>query len=361
MREVSSQTRQMVEDGGFDAVFVADLMYDGDRRAADVPLRDVSLRWDAGQFVAGSGQARIVWADDFGRSMVPKQIGDWFSPFGAELQVDCMIGAGVFSERVPMARLVIEEVPDATERALLWDGRLIHAGESFGVTLKDTLLRVQRDEFPFPTAASSTSVWGELQAITGMPVVRSLPDGVVPASIAYEGQKAAVVSQLLDVIGGWPHVDARGTLTARPKAWPAPVDAVRGVVSAPRSMASSRTYNRVVVEGKSASGDPIYSVAEITEGFLRVRNADGSVSPFGVQTYRYKSDYLTTLDQCRAYADALLPRVSRLRGVTRSIVEPFNPLREIGDVLTFEGQVVRVTQVEHSRPTTSLVVEVEDV
>lgn len=361
MREVSSQVRQMVEDGGFDATYVADLMYNGDRRIAGVPLTDVGLRWDASQFVAGSGQARIVWADDIGSSMIPKQIGDWFSPFGAELQVDCMIGAGVFSERVPMGRFVIEEVPDAVERKMLFGDRFIHPGESFGVTLKDTLLRVQRDEFPFPTAATSASVWGELQSITGMPIVRTLPDGTVPASIAYEGEMAKVVSQLLDVIGGWPYADARGVLTARPKAWSAPVDRVRGVVSAPRSMESSRTYNRVVVEGKAPTGEPIYGVAEIGDGFLRVRNPDGSVSPFGVQTYRYQSDFLTSRIQCYAYAVELLARVSRLRSVTRQIVETFNPLREIGDVLEFEDQLVRVTQVEHTRPTTSLVVEVQDV
>lgn len=361
MREVSSQVRQMVEDGGFDATYVADLMYNGDRRIAGVPLTDVGLRWDASQFVAGSGQARIVWADDIGSSMIPKQIGDWFSPFGAELQVDCMIGAGVFSERVPMGRFVIEEVPDAVERSMLFEGRLIHPGESFGVALKDTLVRVQRDEFPFPTAGTSTSVWGELQSITGMPIVRTLPDGTVPASIAYEGEKAKVVSQLLDVIGGWPYADARGVLTARPKEWPAPVDEVRGRISAPRSMESSRTYNRVVVQGKSAAGSPLYAVAEIRDGFLRVRNGDGSVSPFGVQTYRYSSDYLTTTEQCYAYAVELLGRVSRLRSVTRAIVEPFNPLREIGDVLNFDGQLVRIAQVEQQRPTTALVVEVQDV
>lgn len=360
MREVSTQTRMMVDEGGFDSTYVADLMYNGDRRLAGLTMAGTSLKWDASQFVAGSGQSRIIWADDFATSMIPRQLGDWFSPFGAELQIDCMIGAGVFVERVPMGRFVIEEVPDAIERSLLFDGRLIHPGESFGVTLKDALIRVHRDELPFPMPAKSTSVWGEVQSLTGMPIVRSLPDGTVPAAIAYEGAKSTIVSQLFDVIGGWPYADPRGVLTAKPKAWGPPVDEVRGVVSAPRMMRSDQTCNRVVVEGKSPAGEPVYGVAEVTSGFLRVRNADGSASPFGVQTYRYASSFLETAAQCSKYAAALLPRVSRLRGVTRSIVEPFNPLRELGDVLKFDGQIVRVIQVTHNRPTTALVVEVQD-
>lgn len=360
MRQVSTSARELIRDGGFDAVWVADLMYDGERRLAGVPIANPRLSWDAGQFVAGSGAVDVVWSDDHARSMVPRQIGDWFSPFGAELQVDCIVGAGVFSERVPVGRFVIESVPEAEDQSMPFQGRRVHAGQVFPVRLKDPLVRIVRDEFPFPTRATSSSVWGEIQSITGFPVVRNLPDAVVPAGLAYEGDKSAVLSKLFDALGAWPMVDAAGVLTARPKAWPAAVGAFDGLVSAPVSMDASQTYNRVVVQGKASNGDPVYGVAEVTEGYLRVRNRDGSASPFGVATFRYASDYLTTRAQCDAYARDLLPRVSRIRGVTRTITERFNPLRELGDVLELDGGLVRVQSVDHDGARTQMVVEVPD-
>lgn len=359
-RLASSTARELIRDGGFDVEWVADLMYDGERRLAGVPVEGVRPSWSGSRFVTGEASLRVVWSDDHARSMIPKQIGDWFSPFGAELQLDCIIRAGRFAERIPQGRFVITGVPDAVERGMLFEGRRISAGESFTVDVKDVLVKVQRDEFAVPTAPRSSSAWGELQAITGMPIVRNMPDAVVPGSVAYADDKGPVVSQLFDLLGAWPHADSAGALTGRPKVWPAPVGAVRGVVSAPRSMDSERTYNRVVVSGKSPSGEPVQAVAEVTDGFLRVRNDDGSVSPFGVSTYRYHSDLFTTFTQCYEYAADMLRRVSRLRSVTRRVEEPFNPLREVGDVLEFEGGLVRVVEVVPDWPVTRLVVEVPD-
>lgn len=360
MRDASEQTRQLVADGTPARTWVADLMYDGDRRLANVPIVDPSLSWDAGSFVVGSGSAQIAWSDDWGTSMIPRQIGDWFSPFGAELQIDCIVGVGAFAQRIPQGRFLIESVPGAIEANMPFQGRTIHPGETFTVNVKDPLLRVQRDEFPMPTAPRSASAWQEIQTVTGLPVIRNVDDVAVPLTTAYADGRDAVLSKLFDLLGAWPHPDPSGALTARPKAWPAAVDKIRGVVAAPVALASDKTYNRVVVEGKAPDGQPIYAVREITAGFLRVQNGDGTVSPFGGATYRYKSEFLTTYAQCDAYALELLPRVSRIRGVTRDVTEPFNPLREVGDVLEFRGGLVRVKQISHPGATTHLVVEVPD-
>ena len=362
MRDATEQTRQLIADGGFEARFVADLVYDGERRISGIGLERGSTRlsWDAGRFVAGSGETRIVWADDFASSVLPERVGDWFAPFGAELQIDCLIGAWPFTERISLGSFVISGVPNLQDQKVLWEGRAISPGQAFTVSLQDPLVRVQRGKFAFPVAPGSASAWSEIQRVTGMPVVRNLPDAFVPRTTSYEGSKADVVNRLFDLVDAWPHVDATGVLTGRPKAWPAPVDEVRGVVSEVRSMEPDRTFNRVVVEGKSPNGDAIFAIAEITEGPLRVRNEDGSVSPFGELTYEYTSEFLTTYAQCLSTARSLLPRVSKLRGQTQDIVEPFNPLREVGDVLKKGTGVVRVAQVTHEGPHTRLIVEVPD-
>ncbi len=366
MRSVSAQIQQLIEDlssaagGGLQAQWVADLMYDGDRRQQNLLITDVDLQWDASSFVVGSGSVRVVWADDFGSTMIPAQLGDWFSPFGAELQIDCLVGAGSFTERIPMGRFVIEEVPDTVEASLLHQGILIHPGESFTVNLRDRLMRPYRDKFVAPQAPSSTSAWQEAQSITGLPVVRTVDDATVASSVTYDGSRSDALTAIFDLMGAWPRVDANGALTGSSKAWTDPVGEVRGVISAPVTMTAEYTYNRVVVEGKNSDGDAIYATTAVQEGFLRVTNTDGSVSPFGGKTYSYSSDMLTTYEQCAAYAADLLPRVSRLRSVTRDIVEPFNPLREVDDVLTSDFGLVRITKLAHKGGQTTMTVDVGD-
>lgn len=366
MRSVSDDTRALIEalasdrGGGLQARWVADLMYDGDRRLQDLQIEAPNITWDATRFVVASGSIRVVWADAFGSSMIPTQIGDWFSPFGGELQLDLIISAGQFSERIPQGRFIIEGVPDAEDRRMLFQDRWVNPGQVFTLDIADRLAKVKRDEFRYPTRATSNSAWQEIQSITGFPIIRSTPDATVPASIAYEGEKDTILNKLFDLMESWPYLSTDGNLTALPKAWGPPVDKIRGVVSKPISMSAETTYNVVVVEGKDPNGDPIYASVEVADGFLRVRNADGGASPFGQKVYRYASEFLTTYPQCLNYANTLLARVSRLRGVVRRVVEPFNPLRELGDVLELDGGLVRIREISHDGPRTNLVVEVPD-
>lgn len=233
--------------------------------------------------------------------------------------------------------------------------------------LADYFLRVARDRFPFPASPQSTSMWDEAQRLTGLPVFRSIPDRTLPTAITYDEDRLDALEKVFGPSNAWPALTPQGALTAMPKEWPEPVGRIETVLEAPLEMRSENVYNRVVVEGKNpdTSGPVLRGIAEITDGFLRVRNRDGSRSPFGGNTYFYKSDFLTTQAQCQAYADELLPQVSRIRSVTRRLVEPFNPLRELGDVLVFadptrggEESLVRVRKIEHSGATTVTEVEV---
>lgn len=367
MRDVQDATRQLFADlaegrGGFDAVWSADLMYDGERRLSNVAIGEPDLSWDLGRFVVASGSVPLVWSDVFGSSMIPRRIGDWFSPFGAELQIDVVISAGKYQDRIPMGRFIIDAVPDAEDRRMLFDGQPFTAGESFKLEVSDRLTKVARDEFRVPTRATSTSAWQEVQALTGFPILKSVPDAVVPSGMAYEGAKEPIVNKVFDLMNAWPHLTPDGVLTALSKAWGDPVDTIRGRVSSPISMTADNTYNSVVVEGKGDDGEPIFAFAEIVEGILRVVNPGGGVSPFGSRTFRYASEFLRTYDQCANYARTLLQRVSKLRGVRRTIVEPFNLLREVGDVVidASDGATGRITQVKHRGAETTSVLDIPD-
>lgn len=369
MRDVSEKCRHVLDSGVFNIEWVADLYYDGEPRAQNLLIIDPVFAWDGAAQVQGSGSVTVLWDDVFGGSVVPNDIGDLFSPFGAELQVDVLVSAGSFVERVPMGRFVLDSVPDAVEFAVAHPhgGVPVVVGSSVTLNLADFFMRVARDSFPFPTSPKSTSMWDEAQRLTGLPVSRSIPDRVLPRNLAYEEDRLDALGRVFGPSNARPMLTPSGALTALPKAWGEPVDRLELVMDAPLEMRSENVYNRVVVEGKNPDpdGPPLVAVAEIAYGFLRTRNPDGTRSPFGGNTYRYSSEFLWTEGMCQQTATEMLERVSRIRAVTRRVTEPFNPLREVGDVLTLvdpfrQGQesLVRVMSVSHSGGETVVEVEV---
>lgn len=371
MREVSQALRDVLDGGVYSIEWVADLYYDGEVKAQNLNVLSPRFSWDMSAQIQGSGSCQILWDDMFGQSIVPREIGDLFSPFGAELQVDVVVSAGAFAERVSMGRFVLDSVPDSVEYAIAraHGGVPLVAESRVTLDLADYFLRISRDSFAFPTSPKSTSMWDEAQRLTGLPVVRSIPDRLLPTNIAYDEDRLEALGKVFGPSNAWPTLTPGGALTARSKEWPASVDRVVTVLESPLVMRSENVYNRVVVEGKNPDpdGPPVRAVAEITDGFLRVENPGGARSPFGGNTYEYRSEFLTTQAQCQTYADELLPRVSRIRSVTRRVTEPFNPLREIGDVLVLvdpsrlnEESLVRVRSIDHSDGVTVLDVEVSE-
>jgi hypothetical protein len=370
VRSVSKTCRELIASGEFNAHWTADLIYDGAPKAQNLLLLEPRFSWDGSAQIQGSGSCEILWDDMFGQSVVPREIGDLFSPYGAELQADVMISAGDFVERIPMGRFVLATVPDSVEHAIeRAHGGLPMVVESrVSLDLSDYFLRIARDEFPFPTAPRSTSMWDEAQRLTGLAVVRSIADRTLPRNITYDEDRLEALGKVFGPSNAWPTLTPAGGLTARPKAWPAPVDRLENVFASPLAMRSENVYNRVVVEGKNPDpdGPVLRAVREIRQGWLRTRNTNGSRSPFGGSTYRYKSEFLGNQDQVNRTADDLLARVSRIRSVTRTIREPFNPLRELGDVLVLvdqsrrgEESLVRVTSIDHVDAETMLEVEVK--
>ncbi|WP_431785383.1 hypothetical protein [Microbacterium maritypicum] len=370
MRDVSQDLLDVLEDGLYDVSWTADLIYDGVPRAQNLLIDKPQFSWDAGAKIQGKGSCTILWDDIFEQSIVPREIGDLFSPFGAELQADVIITAGEFQERVPMGRFVLDSVPSAVEYAIQHPrgGLPVVVESTVKLDLADYFLRIARDKFAFPASPRSTSMWDEAQRLTGLPVFRSIPDRSLPTAITYDEDRLDALEKVFGPSNAWPALTPGGALTAMVKAWPDPVGRIERVLEAPVEMRSENVYNRVVVEGKNPdpSGPVLRAVVEITDGFLRVRNLNGSRSPFGGNTFEYQSDMLDTQQACVEYAQELLPQVSRIRSVTRRLVEPFNPLRELGDVYVFadptrggEESFVRVRGIDHNGAQTVTEVEVK--
>ena len=367
----ASAAASSILSGSFDHNWVADLYYNGERRLKDVPLTDVSFTEDAEAAVQQSGSCKIVWADDFGRSATPREVADWFAPFGARLHVYSILSAGSFSERVEYGRFEITDVPAARDAGMDFRGQWVTTGSVVELELKELLARVDAETFDVPSApASLDSAWDEVARITGLPVSRSVADAAIPRSVMYEDVKLDAIYNLMDVVlDAVPHMTADGAIGARPNALGSVVATLRRgeggcLVDVGAAMSAARVYNRVVVRATSGDQAQVLAVAEVTTGPLRVRNTDGSLSPFGARTYYQSSEFVTTPGQAQAWADSTLATVSSLRATRVPVEETFNPLRERGDVVLVEratewlfGRVVTIRR--SRRATQDLVVEVE--
>lgn len=357
---------QQVLTGSFDFRWTADVLYNGERRIQDLPISDVRWREDADANIQHSGSCTVVWSDEFATSLSPGDVTDALAPFGAQLAVYVWVEAGPFQERVEYGRFEITDIPSARDEWFQFRGEWLVAGSTVELELRDLTAGVAAESFDIPSGPISlTSTWAEVARLTGFPVLQTVPDVPITRTVLYPESKWDAVYELVSVmLDAVPHLNANGSLSARPKEWPAPVSTLRmgdGLVEVTSSMSQQQVYNRVVV--RAHNEDAILAVAELDGGALRVRNYDGSVSPFRTRTRYFSSEFVTTKEQAQAWADSELPKVSTLRSRTFTVTETFNPLRERGDVIDVERPTkwlhARVVDISRSAdPVQTLTVEV---
>jgi len=357
MRTSSAALRGALS-GSFDWRWVADVFSNGVRVIQDAPIINPMFNDDASSLVQGTGSCTITYQGDFGDSIAPAQIGDLLAPFGTQVAVSILVTAGDgFQERVPMGVYLLTETPSIVTTRFAFQGAIISKGDRIDLQLKDLFYGVQRDRFDAPSSAPDlSSVWKEVQRLTGLPVTRTVPDGVITTAVAYQEDKLQAVYDLATVLDATAALTADGTVTMRPNVWPAPVATLSygdggTLVDVGRAMANDNVYNKVVVRTNGADGTAILATAEVKSGPLRTTNSDGSLSPYRRVPYFYSSEYITTQAQAQQFANDYLPRVSRLRSVSVRLTELLNPLRDLGDVLTvnrlgesFTGRVVSIVR-----------------
>lgn len=366
---MSEALDRVVEDGSLNFWYVGELWYDGVRRLVDVPLENVSLSEDDSRQVKSTGKCTVVWSDDIGESILPREIGDMFSPFGSEIAIYAMVELGGFSERIPMGWFQITDVPEMRDEVMFWRGRAITTGTTLTLDLMDRFVQVVNDEFDVPTAPTDlTSVWSEIGRITGLQLIRSIEDAPITRSVAYKDSVSEAVLDLADIIGGVPYITRDGALSMRPKEWPEPVGVLRTgdygqIVSIGKAMSSDGVYNRVVFRGQGDLQDQVLSVSEVTSGPLRVVNPDGSRSPAHRRPTFRSNQFVTTETQAQEYTDRELTRVRTLNAVKWPIVMTWDPRQEVGQVWSVvdehgETSTVRIVSVDRDTGPTQKVVVV---
>lgn len=353
--------------GPFNHYFVADLYYNGSLRIADIPITLPSLSEDADAKIQQSGTVKVVWADEFATSIVPKEIYDPLAPFGAQLFIYSVIWVGPFIERVAYGRFEITDVPSARDEEMQFQGRWIVTGSVVDLEVKELTDGIGHETFDVPSAPRQlVSTWAEVGDLSGLPLSRTVADAPINRSVMYPDSKLDAIYELMDVmLDAVPHITAYGAVSARPNAWPEPVDRLTMagcLISVGHAMSAAKVYNRVVVLAPGGD-ESVLAVAEITEGRLRVRNHDGSASPFRARTYSMSSEFVTTAELAKPWAESTLAQVSTIRTRVVPVVETFNPLRERGDVVLIErtqvwllGRVVTISRSERAHQ--SLTVEI---
>jgi hypothetical protein len=373
VRASSAAMRIAVTGGSFTYRWVADVIANGQRVIRDVPCTAPDFTDDDSQLVQCTGSLTFVYQDAFARSIAPEGIGDVLSPFGTQVWVYVLVEAGpALSERVLMGQYLVTETPEINSQRMPFLGATISLGDTVRVSLSDLFYGVQVDRFYTPgSPRSMRSAWREVQRLTGLPVTRTaaVPDSAISSQVAYQEDRLQAVYDLakysLDAV---PYMTPDGTVSMRPNDWPAPVDKLSdglgNLINVERGMQDDNVFNAVVVRSyDSTDGSAILASGEITSGPLRTREANGGLSPFRRRPTFHSSQYITTKSQARAYVNRWLPRVSRLTGVVYDLTETFNPLRQIGDVLTitdggkkYAGRVSTIRRTDAASQQTSVVV-----
>jgi hypothetical protein len=206
--------------------------------------------------VQGSG---TLYVPTQGKSLRPRGKRDPLAAYGQEVSINYVVGDQV---NISLGRFRITDVPSAKETARL--NPFIVTGSLVELTLADRFDILKHDSFLSGASPQSTSAWEEIQRISPIPVVRSLPDATVPASMTYQN-KFDAVQKLMTLLGGEPALTREGVLTAHPaNAWTLgldPVTEIRAVIERDDGMSNSLINCVVVTTSADAS---IVGLAQIT-------------------------------------------------------------------------------------------------
>lgn len=340
MRNVRPRTAELIEAGSLQGRLLATSFYGSEITLTDLPLTDWNLDWERGRDVPGSGAITTVYADDLGKSITPRTFTDYLAPFGQELQIDVEVSAGSYAERIPLNRFRISSTPEARDANLRLGSRVITTSSEVRLTLLDPLQKVLKWGFSSPSKApAGATCWSELARLTGMQVVRTMPDQSMP-SVEYElaqGGRLKACQQIAARLGGTLYVRSDGALVVLPNTPSTPVKRITlgedslQLDEIARQLTSEGLYNEVVGNFEDANGDPInIAPARITDGALAVNG------PLGTITRYYSSEFVRNVTQARSALQSILQQSSVLKTVIVPQRISFDPRLEIGDTVELE-------------------------
>lgn len=356
MRDVSTRMAEVLDGGQFDIELTIDVFYGAERTLRDLrvdPSWEVSWRRSAD--APGSGLVLVMYDSQSGESVAPREFTDLLAPFGQEVVLKLTVSVGAeFREVVQLGRWQIDDVPSARDEHFRHLGRVVTDVSMVELSLIDQLEAVRADGFDRIESPRSPSAWDEMARLSGMKVLRSVPDATIPTSATWpaaNGGRLDAIRMLADHLGGTPYVMSDGTLTVLPRA----IGEIRRtfrldepdgtLLDATYSMSREGVYNHIVGEYATEQREPIViEAAQITSGPLAV------TGPFGRRTRYHRSPLVTTTAAAIRAQASELERTSKIGTFRMPVEAVIDPRVEIGDTVAidqpmdqFVGSVAEVT------------------
>lgn len=334
MRTLSDRDLLIFQSPGVELRLRVDVLHGAERVLADQAGVDPVVSWDLTGEVKQVADLGIVYTDDQGGSILPKDFAAKVGPWGTDLQIS--LEAELNGQRVlaPAGLLMVESIPEAYDSdGWRVQGRTFNLGTTLVLKAKGLDERVARRGFGAERLAppSGATCWGEIARLTGMKIARNVPDVAAP-TLEYERAQRDRLKQvhaLASRLGGVLVPDADGVLTLVPDTIGAPVGTISGtVVDAPYSLDSEGVYNEVIGNFEDPDRNPInVAPARVTSGPLAV------TGPYGVYTRYYASEFVTNQAAAVSALAKILAQVST-PSFDRQVTTLIDPRVEIGDTWT---------------------------
>lgn len=326
--------------GSFGTRLIVDAFYGSDRTRADLGVAGWELTWNSEADIKSAGSLTVVYTDELAQSLSPTEFTDVLAPFGQELNLAIqIIGDDSSVETLQLGRYRITDVPDARDEHFQHLGQTFTIGSRITLTLEDRMVLLARWGFRSEQApAALGSCWDEIQRISGMQVVRTVPDKTIPPGIIYkavEGGRLNAVQELAKVLDGVPYITPEGALAVLSNGWGDPVgNLVLGeagtIIAVEHSMTSDGVYNEVIGNFETEDRTPIFATAEVRDGRLATSGS------YWRYTKYVTSDKVHTQIQADAYVAGILAEVTSRRVYRVPVQCILDPRVEDGDVMTIE-------------------------
>lgn len=335
MITVSDEAAAALQRGGFQRYFVIDVSVDGIRELEDIPVASCRITSDGSAMIRNQATIVLEYSDELGRSAVPEELADWFTPYATRINLSMVIKHTNLEEKILRGTFLIRKVSDPESSTVTIGDRQFTVGSRISLTLADEFRRLERERFTGPSSPTGDTGWDELGYLTGLPLARNVDDVVIPRSVPYEGDRLDAVHAIGRLLQGTPYMDPNDRVTIEPDEWGDPTEALLigedGTIVnlAPDDLSDEEIYNQIVVRSHDDDQVGILATSELTTGPLRYGGK------FGKVPYFVSSPFVTTAADAQAYADSELPKRSTQPAVPYTATVVPDPRREVGDVVPF--------------------------
>lgn len=323
--------------GDFTRRVYANVFHGAERVISGLQFTGWSLDSDIGGEITHNVSGTIMYQSVKGESLSPIGTSGDLSPFRARLELVMEVTAGDFSEAVSLGMYRMVKMPRA--RDVLAMGGLTAVSE-VSVELRSLDEDVRRRGLRSPEQPPQLeSCYEEIRRLTGMPLVVTVSDTVIPVGTVWEakqGGRLEAVHKLGSWLGGTAVVNSAGAWEIIPDELGSPVGSLwigeQGtVLEIDDEIDTDDVYNEVVGVFEDENRNPIYAVATIDRGDLAT---DGL---YGPMTRYYSSDFVKTQAQADAAVASVRDQSISSRTYDLVVQCHIDPTVEVGDVRDIRG------------------------